>query len=106
MFEKVFAVLQATKPISEDVVRDLVLKTISLIKSGDDKIGISTASLAGELRTEGKTVFLGSFGGQQFNAVIDTDRGNCRVAFIFRANSQLIEEILMLYTMPTDVGIA
>ncbi len=107
MYDRTIAILQTTKHLDDDVVLTLVLKTISLIKSGDSQIRISTDFADGVLKTEGKKVSLGAFYGQQFDAEIATDRGPSKVSFIFKSSPEIVEAILMNYAMPKQtVGLA
>ncbi len=67
---------------SEEERDALMIKAITMYLAGQKKGRIKTEVYEGEISSNGEYQMLGSFGGQRFRAVLDTDHGKSRLEFL------------------------
>ncbi len=60
----------------------LLREATEMYLGNEDERPLKTDSLEGRLTTQGKYDSLGSFGGQRFDAEVETDKGKAKVRFL------------------------
>ena len=77
-----YVFLRAASYMSEEDVKDLMTQAVEMYLKGEDERLVKGASFDGKLYTDQKYEILGAFGGQRFDADLETIRGKDKATFL------------------------
>lgn len=80
--------LRAASYIPEDEVKDLMVQAVEMYLQGEAERKIKSSSFEGKLCTEQKYEVLGEFGGQRFDAELETIYGRDKATFLVSEQTQ------------------
>ena len=74
--------LRASSHLAEDDVMQLMTQAVEMYLQGEDEPNVKGSNYNGKLYTERKYELLGEFGGQRFDADMDTIYGRDKTTFL------------------------
>ena len=77
-----YVFLRAASSMGEDDVRNLMIQAVEMYLEGEDQRSIRGSNFEGRLTTEGKYELLGEFGGQRFDAEVESIYGRDSATFL------------------------
>jgi hypothetical protein len=83
-----YVFLRAASYIPEDEAKELMVQAVEMYLQGDAERNIKSSSFEGKLYTEQKYELLGEFGGQRFDAELETIYGRDKATFLVSEQTQ------------------
>lgn len=77
-----YVFLRATSYIPEEEAKELMIQAAEMYLSGDSQRNVKSSSFQGKLSAEQKYEVLGEFGGQRFDADLETIYGRDQATFL------------------------
>ncbi len=77
-----YVFLRAASYMEAEDVKRLMTQAVEMYLHGEDRRNIKSSTCEGSLYTEGKYELLGEFGGQRFDAELETIYGRDKAAFL------------------------
>ncbi len=77
-----YVFLRASSHLAEDDVMQLMTQAVEMYLQGEDERNVKGSNYDGKLYTERKYELLGEFGGQRFDADMDTIYGRDKTTFL------------------------
>ena len=85
-----FTFLMGTSRLADEQKLRLVAQATLLYLAGEERVEISEDTFEGVLYTEHEWRVMGSFSGQQFDAILDSDPDAGRIHLSFLVNEQTL----------------
>ena len=87
-----FTFLMGTSLLSEEEKLDLVAKATLLYLDGEERTEVSGKGYEGVLYTNHEWKVIGGFSGQQFDAVLDSDKDQEKIRLRFLVSEQTLRQ--------------
>jgi hypothetical protein len=87
-----FTFLMGTSLLSEEDKLDLVAKATLLYLNGEERTEVSGKGYEGILYTKHEWKVVGSFSGQQFDAILETDADSEKLRLRFLVSEQTLQQ--------------
>ena len=87
-----FTFLLGNSLLSNDEKLDLVAKATLLYLNGEERTEVSGAGYQGVLYTNHEWKVIGAFGGQQFDAILDSDADKEKLRLRFLVSEQTLQQ--------------
>jgi hypothetical protein len=89
-----YVFLRAASNISQDEVKELMVQAVEMYLQGDAERNVKSSSFEGKLSTEQKYELLGEFGGQRFDADLETIYGRDKATFLVSEQTQGVGSVI------------
>ena len=77
-----YVFLRTASHITTEEMRGLMVQAVEMYLKGEEERRIKSSSFEGKLHTEGRYELLGDFGGQRFDAELETADGKDEATFL------------------------
>lgn len=89
-----YVFLRASSHLSEDDIKYLMTQSVEMYLEGEDERNVKGDNYQGKLFTESKYEVLGEFGGQRFDAEMDTIYGRDKTTFLVSEQTRGVGSVM------------